>query len=51
MEDSQVDHLIEMTTILVVSEYKRTFEAFENHVRASPEFLKAVDIHFWDLIP
>ena len=51
MENDQVDHLIEMSVILAVSEYKRTFEAFEDHVRASPEFLKAIDIHFWDLIP
>jgi len=51
MENDQVDHLIEMSVILAVSEYKRTFEEFENHVRVSPEFIKAIDIHFWDLIP
>ncbi|HUT00495.1 MAG TPA: hypothetical protein VMY59_09280 [Candidatus Thermoplasmatota archaeon] len=51
MENDQVDHLIEMSVILAVSEYKRTFEAFEDHVRASPEFIKAINIRFWDLIP
>ena len=26
-------------------------EAVEERARVSPEFIKAIDIHFWDLIP